>query len=92
MRLGLAFLGEYRFADVCESLFLYDVSDVFDGFANLALRAANRRLGFSSDFVDDAFVVQVRIPCDRAGRLLDLPFECFGLAFEFSRAVRCEGG
>ena len=45
-------------------LFLEDVADVFDGFANLAFRAAHGRLSLAGDFVDDALVVQVRIPRD----------------------------
>ena len=49
-------------AHMCESLFLDDVADVLDGFANLAFRAAHGRLGLSGNFVDDTFIVQVRIP------------------------------
>ena len=64
-------------------LFLYDVADPFDGFANLAFPATHGRLGLSGELVDDAFVVQIRIALKRTGRLFDLAFECFGLPFEF---------
>src|ERR1019366_1826059 len=64
-------------------LFLDGVTDVFEGFADLAPDATDGRPRLAGHFAHHTFVVKVRIAREVAGRLFDLAFQCFRLALEF---------